>query len=107
MGRPELGTKCTCTACHERFYDLNRLPAVCPKCGGEQPPVKPRELRPPRSTFGTRMQSRHVPAAAAIDDDAEAAADTSDADAEEDADEAVDEADDDDEIDVDPGKPAD
>jgi uncharacterized protein (TIGR02300 family) len=45
MGRPQLGTKCTCTACKERFYDLNRIPAICPKCGAEQPPEAPAVAR--------------------------------------------------------------
>lgn len=30
-----LGTKRLCPACHVKFYDLNRSPAVCPKCGEE------------------------------------------------------------------------
>ena len=42
MGKPELGAKHTCAACAERFYDLNRMPAVCPKCQAEQPVEKPR-----------------------------------------------------------------
>ncbi|MHA1523865.1 MAG: TIGR02300 family protein [Alphaproteobacteria bacterium] len=33
MTRPELGTKRTCGDCDAVFYDLNRSPAVCPKCG--------------------------------------------------------------------------
>jgi uncharacterized protein (TIGR02300 family) len=33
MSRPELGAKCTCTKCQERFYDLNKVHATCPKCG--------------------------------------------------------------------------
>lgn len=33
VARPELGTKHTCTSCGTRFYDLNRSPFVCPKCG--------------------------------------------------------------------------
>lgn len=37
MGIPTLGTKCTCVGCSARFYDLNRLPATCPKCGAQQP----------------------------------------------------------------------
>lgn len=44
MAKPELGTKRTCVACGTRFYDLGKSPAVCPKCGTEQPlePVRPR-----------------------------------------------------------------
>ncbi len=30
-----LGTKRLCPACHVKFYDLNKSPAVCPKCGEE------------------------------------------------------------------------
>lgn len=36
MGNPELGTKCTCDVCNERFYDLNRPLATCPKCGARR-----------------------------------------------------------------------
>ncbi len=46
MVRPELGSKRTCVQCGARFYDLNRQPAVCPKCGTEQPPEQPRLRRP-------------------------------------------------------------
>jgi uncharacterized protein (TIGR02300 family) len=101
MGRPELGAKCTCAGCHERFYDLNRSPAICPKCGVEQPPEKPRALRPPRSSFGMGSQPRQRPAAATIDDEAEPA-DASEAEGD------VPEVDDDDdtEVDADLGKEA-
>jgi uncharacterized protein (TIGR02300 family) len=37
MVKPELGNKRICVACSTRFYDLTRSPAVCPKCGTEQP----------------------------------------------------------------------
>ena len=56
MDRPELGTKVTCVGCHERFYDLNRAPAICPKCGVQQAPEKPRMLMAglvPAITSGT------------------------------------------------------
>lgn len=35
MAKPEWGTKRVCTACGARFYDLNKDPIVCPKCGAE------------------------------------------------------------------------
>lgn len=35
MVNPELGTKRTCTTCGARFYDLNKTPILCPKCGAE------------------------------------------------------------------------
>ncbi len=28
-----LGIKRTCPSCHARFYDLNKTPIECPKCG--------------------------------------------------------------------------
>lgn len=33
MGRPELGTKRVCGSCGTKYYDLNRDPILCPKCG--------------------------------------------------------------------------
>jgi uncharacterized protein (TIGR02300 family) len=100
MGKLELGTKCTCTGCQERFYDLNRSPAMCPKCGVRQPPEKPRLFRPPRSTFGVGSQQRRPPVAVAIDDDVEPIG-AAEIDAADDASESDDEADDNIEIDPD------
>ena len=37
MAKPELGNKRICVACSTRFYDLNKQPAICPKCSTEQP----------------------------------------------------------------------
>ncbi|WP_376099641.1 TIGR02300 family protein [Roseomonas sp. CCTCC AB2023176] len=45
MAKAELGLKRTCVACGTRFYDLTRTPAVCPKCGTEQPAEQPRARR--------------------------------------------------------------
>lgn len=33
MAKPELGAKRQCMQCGAKFYDLNKDPAVCPKCG--------------------------------------------------------------------------
>ena len=93
MGRSELGAKCTCTACHERFYDLNRSPAICPKCGVQQPPEKPRTLRPSRGTSGAGSQQRQPTVAVTIDD-AAAPVGAEEIDEEDDASEADHEADD-------------
>jgi uncharacterized protein (TIGR02300 family) len=30
---PNLGKKQTCQSCETRFFDLNKNPAICPKCG--------------------------------------------------------------------------
>ena len=33
MSRGHLGNKFTCEECGTKFYDLNKTPAICPKCG--------------------------------------------------------------------------
>lgn len=33
MAKPELGTKRLCASCGAKFYDLNKDPVTCPKCG--------------------------------------------------------------------------
>ena len=45
MVKAEWGTKHTCQNCGAKFYDLKKTPAVCPKCGTEQTPEKPRLKR--------------------------------------------------------------
>ncbi len=38
MTKPEWGGKRTCLNCGTRFYDMQRSPIVCPKCGSENAP---------------------------------------------------------------------
>lgn len=58
MAKPELGSKRQCQSCGAKFFDLNRSPIVCPKCG---------------ATFQAAAVTRAAPRpAAAADDDAEA-----------------------------------
>jgi uncharacterized protein (TIGR02300 family) len=33
VAKPELGAKRQCQACAAKFFDMNRDPVVCPKCG--------------------------------------------------------------------------
>jgi uncharacterized protein (TIGR02300 family) len=33
VAKPELGAKRQCQACGAKFFDLNRDPIVCPRCG--------------------------------------------------------------------------
>lgn len=33
MAKPELGAKRQCQSCGTKFYDLNKDPIICPKCG--------------------------------------------------------------------------
>jgi uncharacterized protein (TIGR02300 family) len=56
MAKPELGSKRVCVACQARFYDLTRVPAVCPKCGVEQPLEQPRQRRATGNVTDTRVK---------------------------------------------------
>ena len=58
MAKPELGNKRQCLSCGAKFFDLNRDPILCPKCG---------------ATFQVAMPARaqRVAAAAAAKDDDE------------------------------------
>lgn len=105
MGRPELGTKCTCTGCSERFYDLNRAPAICPKCGAQQPPQKARAPWPSRGVAGPRRPYRPSEPAVA-DEDAVPMTAVDDEDEDEEAEDVADAEDDDVEIAIDPDRNA-
>jgi uncharacterized protein (TIGR02300 family) len=57
VAKPELGNKRQCQSCGAKFFDLNRDPIVCPKCG---------------TVFQvTALSSRAPSRAAPVDDDAE------------------------------------
>jgi uncharacterized protein (TIGR02300 family) len=48
LANPELGAKQICPNCQAKFYDLNRRPAVCPKCATAFDPeeaVRSRRMR--------------------------------------------------------------
>jgi uncharacterized protein (TIGR02300 family) len=78
MVKPELGSKRICVSCSTRFYDLSKSPAVCPKCGTEQPVEQPKmrrggnvaELRKPKKVVAVEDADTDVEAEAA-DDEAE------------------------------------
>jgi uncharacterized protein (TIGR02300 family) len=101
MAKPELGQKRVCVACSTRFYDLGRAPAICPKCGTEQPAEQPRLRR----GGGNVTEDKRPKKIAAVADDVEV-----DVEVAEEADEDVlaDDAEDDDadaipeELEVDP-----
>jgi uncharacterized protein (TIGR02300 family) len=97
MNRPELGHKFSCVGCGARFYDLNRSPAVCPKCDVHQPPEKPRVIRAGGSSaFGRRIGVRQPPmiiqeepepaAVSEVDEDADDVEESEDESIEEDSD---------------------
>ena len=74
MVKPELGTKRVCVACGARFYDLTKVPAVCPKCGTEQPVEQPR----PRRSGGNVVEERRVKKPVPVAEDAEVEIETAD-----------------------------
>lgn len=93
MAKPELGLKRVCVSCGTKFYDMARAPAVCPKCGTEQPAEQPR-LKRAAALPDDRVKKRAVVAEADAEDGVEveeAEGDETIEDAEElDEDEAID-----------------
>ncbi len=64
MAKPELGLKRQCMSCGAKFYDLNKNPIVCPKCGAA--------FQASAMTRAAPVAARAVPAAVvAADDDTE------------------------------------
>lgn len=71
MTKAEWGTKRSCTTCGARFYDLNKEPIVCPKCGAENEKhgaAKGRRGKGARSD-ATQKASRKPAAVAANDEE--------------------------------------
>ena len=62
MAKIELGTKRVCVSCGARFYDLTKVPAVCPKCATEQPIEQPRPRRTGGNVAEERRPKKPVPA---------------------------------------------
>jgi uncharacterized protein (TIGR02300 family) len=56
VAKPELGSKRQCQSCGAKFFDLNRDPIVCPKCG---------------TTFQPAAASRAAARPAPVDEEAE------------------------------------
>jgi uncharacterized protein (TIGR02300 family) len=78
MAKPELGLKRVCVACGAKFYDLTKIPAICPKCGTEQPLEQPRVRR----SGGNVLEDKRPKKVAAVEDadpDAEVEADAEEA----------------------------
>jgi len=72
MAKPELGTKRVCVSCSARFYDLTKVPAVCPKCGTEQPPEQPRTRRTGGNVLDEKRRAKVLPVPGIEDADVEA-----------------------------------
>ncbi|HEV2363132.1 MAG TPA: TIGR02300 family protein [Caulobacteraceae bacterium] len=52
MVNPALGAKQICPSCATKFYDLNRRPAACPKCGVQFDPEEALRNRRVRARVG-------------------------------------------------------
>src|ERR1700722_13532107 len=93
MAKIELGTKRVCVACSTRFYDLQKSPAVCPKCGTEQPIEQPRPRRTGGNVVEGKRPKKPAPAAGAGDGEVEGVEDVEAEDVLEEADDLEDDAD--------------
>lgn len=68
MAKPEFGLKRSCVACGTKFYDMTRAPAICPKCGVEQPAEQPRLRRAVANIPDEKLKKRVVAPEAETDD---------------------------------------
>ena len=93
MAKPELGTKRVCVACATRFYDLTKSPAVCPKCGTEQPIEQPRPRRTGGNVAEDKRPKKATPASEDVDVEVEGVEEAEDEDVLEAADDLEDDAD--------------
>ncbi len=66
MAKPEWGSKRLCQSCGLKFYDLGKLPAVCPDCDTEYkevvakrpaPPAAPKEAKKPAPKHDRRKRA--------------------------------------------------
>ena len=65
MANPDLGQKQVCPECQAKFYDLNRRPAVCPKCTTAFDPeevIRNRRVRPRAADYEAEEEKEVVPA---------------------------------------------
>ncbi len=92
MVKPELGTKRVCVSCNARFYDLQKTPAVCPKCSTEQPADQPRARRAGGNVIEDKRPKK-PPVADDVDVEVEPAEEEAEEDVLEDASELEDDAD--------------
>jgi uncharacterized protein (TIGR02300 family) len=88
LGKVELGVKLTCESCGARFYDLNKTPAKCPKCGAansrpvvfkaRRPSPMPEDKRPAPAKNPEDVADDDVVADVEDDEDEAVIEDTSD-----------------------------
>lgn len=93
MAKPELGLKRVCVACNARFYDMTKVPPVCPKCGTEQPLDQPRIRRAAGNVVEDKRAKKPATTPGIEDVEVEGAEETEEENVPEDADDLEDDAD--------------
>ena len=71
MANSEWGGKHTCQHCGVKYYDLNRSPIVCPKCGTQFNPdalLRSRRSKPTQPEKTARLQAAAITPTAEEDD---------------------------------------
>jgi len=107
VARPELGKKHDCAECSARFYDLNKAPSVCPKCGIKvASPTKARAAAKPAANSNKTNGKDESKAAAKKPDDEAVEADEDTDDDMDDDDTLIDDEDEDEDEDEDVFDPA-
>ena len=72
MTKPEWGRKHTCSNCGAKFYDLEKVPVICPSCGHKivvQSVLKSRRSAPAETTAATSTQKGETASPDAEEDD--------------------------------------
>ena len=75
MAKPKLGAKCVCVSCSAGFYDLQKVPAICPRCGASQPPSTPKMRRVGGNVSAVAKHPKALAIASKIGSDADTEAD--------------------------------
>ncbi len=82
MAKAELGMKLTCESCSARFYDLNKQPGICPKCGtaNARPVIFKASRRPSEDAKAKQQVAVKAPPKAVPDEEDDVVADDDDED---------------------------
>ncbi len=74
MPKVDLGMKLTCESCGARFYDLNKQPGICPKCGtaNARPVIFKASRRPSAEDREKAAAAHKAPPKPAPEDDVDA-----------------------------------
>ncbi len=101
MAKVDLGMKLTCESCGARFYDLNKQPGICPKCGtANARPVIFKASRRPSAEDREKAAAAHKAPPKAAPDDEDIVADDADDEDEDVIEDTSDLGEDDDDVEV-------